>query len=82
MWQAQVYVTLKQGVLDPQGKAVQQALKSLGYEKADHVRIGKYMELEVEADSISAAEQQLDEMCRKLLANTTIEDYRFELIKK
>ncbi len=82
MWRARVYVTLKQGVLDPQGKAVQQALKSLGYEQVQGVRIGKYIELEMAADSREAAKQRLDEMCRKLLANTTIEDYRFELKNK
>lgn len=79
MWQAKIYVTLKRGVLDPQGKAVQQALKSLGYGEVQGVRVGKYIELEFAADSLEAAERQLDEMCRKLLANTTIEDYRFEL---
>ncbi len=79
MWQAKVYVTLKRGVLDPQGKAVQQSLKSLGYGEAQGVRIGKYIELELAADTLQAAERQLDEMCRKLLANTTIEDYRFEV---
>ncbi len=82
MWQAKVYVTLKQGVLDPQGKAVQHALKSLSYDGLQDVRIGKYMELELEAGSLSEAEKQTDEMCRKLLANTTIEDYRFELAEK
>ncbi len=79
MWQAKIYVTLKRGVLDPQGKAVQQALKSLGYGEVQGVRVGKYIELEFAADSLEAAERQLDEMCRKLLANTTIEDYRFEV---
>lgn len=82
MWQAKVYVTLKQGVLDPQGKAVQHALQSLDYGEVRGVRIGKYIELELAADSQAVAEQQLDEMCRKLLANTTIEDYRFELEEK
>ena len=82
MWQAKVYVTLKQGVLDPQGTAVQHALQSLDYGVVRGVRIGKYIELELAADSRAVVEQQLDEMCRKLLANTTIEDYRFELEEK
>ncbi|MBI5788202.1 MAG: phosphoribosylformylglycinamidine synthase subunit PurS [Candidatus Schekmanbacteria bacterium] len=82
MWQAKVYVTLKPGVLDPQGKAVEQALKSLGYEQTQSVRLGKYMELELAADSLDSAKTQLDEMCRKLLANTTIENYRFDLSEK
>ena len=82
MWQAKVYVTLKKGVLDPQGKAVEHALNSLEYKGVEGVRIGKYIELEITADSLKNAEQQLDEMCRKLLANTTIEDYRFELQEK
>ena len=82
MWQAKVYVTLKPGVLDPQGKAVEHALCSLGYENTQNVRIGKYIELSLQADSRRQAEQQLEEICRKLLANTTIENYRFELTEK
>jgi len=72
-------VTLKPGVLDVQGKAVGSALRSLGYEGADHVRQGKFFTFDLAAVDKPAAERQVDEMCRKLLANTVIEDYRFEI---
>ena len=70
-----VYVTLKNGVLDPQGKAIHHALEGLGFAGVNDVRAGKLIELDV-ADGISDAD--LDEMCRKLLANTVIENYRIE----
>jgi phosphoribosylformylglycinamidine synthase subunit PurS len=70
-----IIVTLKNGVLDPQGKAIQHALSGLGFDGVDDVRAGKIFELEV-ADSVDDA--AIDEMCRKLLANTVIENYRIE----
>ena len=70
-----IIVTLKNGVLDPQGKAIQHALSGLGFDGVDDVRAGKIFELDV-ADSTSDA--AIDEMCRKLLANTVIENYRIE----
>ena len=70
-----VIVTLKPGVLDPQGKAVHHALTGLGFGGVNDVRIGKIVELEL-ADGTDAT--QIDEMCRKLLANTVIENYRIE----
>ena len=73
---AKVYVTLKTGVLDPQGKAIQHALEALGFNEARDVRQGKYIELEL-ADGTSKA--RVEEMCRKLLANTVIENFRIEL---
>ena len=73
---ARVYVTLKSGVLDPQGQAVGRTLARMGYEEVADVRIGKYVELEV-ADGTSA--ERLEEMCRKLIANTVIENYRVDL---
>ncbi|MBO8171696.1 MAG: phosphoribosylformylglycinamidine synthase subunit PurS [Bacillaceae bacterium] len=81
MFKALVYVTLKESVLDPQGNAVKDSLHSLGFNEAADVRIGKYMELEIDLDDKSQAEQRVTEMCEKLLANTVIEDYRFELIE-
>jgi phosphoribosylformylglycinamidine synthase len=75
---AKVYVTLKPGVLDPAGKAIERALHSLGFGEAHDVRLGKYIELQVDGDA-GQAPGRLDEMCRKLLANGVIEDYRFEL---
>ena len=70
-----VVVTLKSGVLDPQGKAVHHALTGLGFGGVQDVRVGKIVELDL-ADGTSDAE--IDEMCRKLLANTVIENYRVE----
>ena len=72
---ARVYITLKQGVLDPQGKAVQRSLASLGFQEVQDVRIGKYVELQL-ADSSGS---RVKEMCEKLLANTVIESYRYEI---
>ena len=71
-----VYVTLKRGVLDPQGAAVAKTLARTGYEGVESVRIGKYIELEL-ADGTPRA--KIDEMCKKLLANTVIEDFRIEI---
>ncbi|MDC3414201.1 phosphoribosylformylglycinamidine synthase subunit PurS [Aquibacillus sp. 3ASR75-11] len=70
-----LYITLKQGVLDPQGKAVQESLHTLGYTAVKQARVGKYMELIVEDDA--NVEQQIEEMCTKLLANPVIEDYTY-----
>lgn len=77
---ARVTVTLKNGVLDPQGKAIQGALKSLGFAGVDDVRQGKLIELELSTNDRVQAEADLKEMCEKLLANTVIENYRIELI--
>ena len=70
-----VYVTLKNGVLDPQGKAIHHALEGLGFSGVNDVRAGKLIELDL-ADSVS--EEEVEAMCRKLLANTVIENYRIE----
>lgn len=78
---ANVYVTLKQEVLDPQGDAVRRALGSLGFEGVKSVRVGKLIELEVEATDPAAAEEELRAMCQKLLVNPVIEDFRFELLE-
>ncbi|MGV2788466.1 phosphoribosylformylglycinamidine synthase subunit PurS, partial [Clostridium perfringens] len=66
-------------VLDPQGVAVQGALHSIGYKEVESLRIGKYMELELGTDNREEAEQRVKEMCEKLLANTVVENYRYEL---
>jgi phosphoribosylformylglycinamidine synthase len=76
---AKVYVTLKKGVLDPQGRAVMGALKSMDFGEVKDVRVGKYMELELDGDSKEAEEKRLREMCEKLLANTVVENYRIEI---
>ncbi len=76
---ATVYVTIKANVLDPQGNAVRDALHALGFGEVGRVRIGKYMELELDTADRTEAEARVRDMCEKLLANTVIEDYRFEL---
>lgn len=76
---AKVYVTLKPGVFDPQGKTVLGSLQSLGYQALTDVRVGKLIELQIETKSKKEAEAQLKEMCERLLANTVIEDYKIFL---
>lgn len=78
MAKAKVYVTLKPTLLDAQGRVVQTALENLGYTNVRGVRIGKYIEVELEGEG-AGLDAQVDEMCRKLLANPVIEDYRFEV---
>jgi len=77
---AKVHVTLKNGVLDPQGKAIQHTLSSLGFDGVNGVRQGKFLELDLDETDAAKAEAALVEMCEKLLANTVIEDYDIELI--
>lgn len=76
---AKIHVTLKQGILDPQGKAIEHALDSLGFKNAAHVRVGKYMELELKETDKAKADAEVKQMCEKLLANTIVEEYRYEL---
>lgn len=77
---ATVYVTIKQSVLDPQGNAVQGALHSMGFDEVSKVRIGKYLEFDIDTNDKAEAEARVKSMCEKLLANTVVEDYRFELV--
>jgi len=79
MYLAKVYVTLKPTVNDPQGLTIRGALHELGFQNVSSVRAGKYMQLVVEEDNRAEAEGQLEEMCRKLLSNPVIENFRFEL---
>ncbi|WP_139492234.1 phosphoribosylformylglycinamidine synthase subunit PurS [Brevibacillus dissolubilis] len=81
MLKATVYVTLRESVLDPQGHAIQGALHSLGFDEVKGVRIGKYLEVNVDTTDKAQAEERVREMCEKLLANTVIEDYRFEILE-
>jgi len=76
---AKVHVTLKPGVLDPQGKAVQHALGSLGFSGVDEVRQGKYIEIDLEETDTAKAQQHVESMCKQLLANTVIENYSIEI---
>lgn len=79
MIKARVHVTLKQGVLDPQGKAVQGALGRLGFTGVDGVRQGKYLEIELAESDPEKVRAEVAEMCRQLLANTVIEDYAIDV---
>jgi phosphoribosylformylglycinamidine synthase len=76
---ARVFVTLKKGVLDPQGKAIGHALNGLGFSSVGEVRQGKLIELELKETDRAKAEAEIAEMCKKLLANTVIETYSVEI---
>ncbi|MGI0482633.1 phosphoribosylformylglycinamidine synthase subunit PurS [Geminocystis sp. CENA526] len=76
---SKVYVTLRPSVLDPAGTAVESGLHQLGYQGVENVRIGKYIELTVTADSEESADRQIHQMCDQLLANPVIENYSFDL---
>jgi phosphoribosylformylglycinamidine synthase len=77
---AKIHVTLKQGILDPQGKTIEHALDSLGFKNATNVHVGKYVELDLTESDKAMAEAQVKSMCEKLLANTIVEEYRYELV--
>ena len=77
---ARITVTLKNGVLDPQGRAIANALHSLGFDNVEDVRQGKLIEVQLKAEDEAAAKGELDAMCRQLLANPLIENYRVELL--
>jgi phosphoribosylformylglycinamidine synthase len=76
---AKIKITLKRGVLDPQGKAIEGALGSLGFAGVDNVRQGKYIELELKGSDAAKAKAEVEAMCQKLLANTVIENYDIEI---
>ena len=76
---ALIRITLKNGVLDPQGKAIQNALGSLGFRGVEEVRQGKYIEVDLAETDEAAAKATVDKMCRELLANLVIENYSFEI---
>lgn len=76
---AMIKVTLKNGVLDPQGKAIMGSLGSLGFDGYNNVRQGKYFELDIDAASKDAAKAKAKKMCEQLLANTVIENYEIEI---
>ncbi|RXJ02371.1 phosphoribosylformylglycinamidine synthase subunit PurS [Anaerobacillus alkaliphilus] len=77
MFKVKVYITLRESVLDPQGSAVRSSLHALSYNEVQEVRIGKYLELTLEKNE--NVDARVKEMCEKLLANTVIEDYRYEI---
>ena len=76
---AKVHVTLKNGVLDPQGKAIETALDHLGFKGVGGVRVGKYIEVDLQESSKDAARQTVEQMCEKLLANTVVEKFAVEV---
>lgn len=76
-----VYVTLKPAVNDPQGLTVQSALKTLGFDSVKSVRVGKYMEIALDAPDKATAEAHATEMCNKLLANPVIEQFRLDVVE-
>lgn len=82
MIRAQITVTLKDDVMDPQGQAVSQALGSLGFGGVETVRVGRHFDLVLDGDDVAAAELALNDMCEKLLANTVIERYEVKLEKR
>ena len=77
---AKVYITLKKGVLDPQGKVVSHALSSLGFDGIEEVRMGKFLEIRLNGEDREKAAREVEKMCQKILANPVIEDYRIEMI--
>jgi phosphoribosylformylglycinamidine synthase PurS subunit len=76
---AKIIITPKQAVLDPQGKAVQNALAQMGYSGIGSVRMGKFLEIELDGADKEQARQRIDEACHRILSNPVIEDYRFEI---
>jgi phosphoribosylformylglycinamidine synthase len=82
MFKAKITVTLRKSILDPQGKAVEHSLKSLGYDRIKDTRIGKYIELIIDAKSKEDAFVTAEEACKKVLANPVMEDYSFEITEE
>ncbi|MDW7673009.1 MAG: phosphoribosylformylglycinamidine synthase subunit PurS [Bacillota bacterium] len=79
MFKADVWVTLKKSILDPQGQAIKDALHALNYQEVRDARLGKLVQVELEASSKEEAHHKISEMCEKLLANTVIEDYQIHI---
>ena len=77
--QVKIFITLKNGVVDPQGITIKGALESLGYQGIANIRLGKYVQMELNSKSRKEAEKDIEEMCGKLLANPVIENYRYEI---
>jgi len=78
---ARIRVTLKTGVLDPQGKAIQNALANLGFSGVNDVRQGKYIEIDLAETDAARAREQVERICKELLANTVIENFAYELVR-
>jgi phosphoribosylformylglycinamidine synthase len=81
VFEAKIYITFKEGVVDPQGITIKGALESLGYRSISDVRMGKYIQMKLNTQDKEKVESDLKQMCAKLLANPVIEDYRYEIEK-
>lgn len=81
MWKANIYVTLKNGVLDPQGQAVLGSLRQLGFASLQEVQVGKFLVIDLAAESLDLAVKQVEAMCKRLLVNPVIEDFRYDLME-
>ncbi len=81
MYLSKIRVTLRPSILDPQGKAVQHAIETLGVSSVKDVRMGKYIELRVEGTTEEEARKNTEDVCRKLLANPVMEDYAFDIVR-
>jgi len=77
---AKVYVTLKNGVLDPQGKAIEQSISNLGFDGISNVKQGKFIELDINETDQKKATEKVNKICENLLANTVIENFKYELV--
>jgi phosphoribosylformylglycinamidine synthase subunit PurS len=78
---AKIYITLKNGILDPQGRAIQQSLHALGFGSVEEVRIGKFIEVDLCEIDTTSGENTIKAICEKLLANTVIEEYEYEILE-
>ena len=78
---AKIYITLKEGIHDPQGRAIQESLHTLGFDMVQDVRMGKFVEVDLKDMEKEAAKAHMTRMCQKLLANTVIEDFRYEIVE-
>jgi phosphoribosylformylglycinamidine synthase PurS subunit len=78
---AKIHITLKNGVLDPQGRAIAGALHNMGYGEVEEVRQGKYIEVDLKTTDSEKAKTTLDKICSSLLANTVVENYKYELVE-
>ncbi len=82
MFTSKINISIRKSILDPQGKAVEHSLKSLGFNSIEDTRIGKYIELKIDAKTKEEAERISEDACKKLLANPVMEDYSFEVISE
>ncbi len=78
---AKIHITLKNGVLDPQGRAIAGTLHNMGYNDVEDVRQGKYIEVDLKSADTESAKKTLDKICSSLLANTVVENYKYELVE-